>query len=257
VDDSYRLSTPEQIDLTYDVAGLGSRCVAALLDGCVQAIVITALYVALTVGAGVVLGASSPELLRSTNRGTSDLIGYIVLAILVLVFFLITTGYYIFFEMAWNGQSPGKRLAGIRVLTVRGQPITLGQSLIRNLLRLIDGPLTSYALGALVMLLNRRSQRLGDLAAGTLVVKVQRETSPRILHTLSSQPELLPLQASALTPDDVALAREFLLRRDELAAERRAALAERIAGRLRGRLGPETTNEPPEELIARVAAARR
>jgi hypothetical protein len=114
-----------------------------------------------------------------------------------------------------------------------------------------------YMVGALVMLLSKRYQRLGDLAAGTIVVKVQRESSPRLLPPLRPDLELPPQLATAFSPDDVALAREFVLRRNDLQPDRRATLGRQIATRLRQRLGPTAPDGQDEELIARVAALRR
>ena len=253
MDDSYRLNTPEQVDLAYEVAGLGTRMIAAIVDSLVQFAVIFALVVS-----GLVIGAMiGGPVVRRLGGSDSPLVVFSLIAVAVLVLFLISNGYFIFFEMVWNGQSPGKRTAGIRVIGVSGTPVTLGQSLIRNLLRVVDVLPTSYMIGIIVMLLNARSQRFGDLAAGTIVVKIRQEASPRLLQVPRGDSELAPQLAVAFDAEDVALARDFLLRRDELPSARRAALAERIAGRLRSRLGPDTGREPAEELIARVVAVRR
>ena len=234
------------------MAGLGSRFVAALIDALIQAAVLLAMFFA--VGLTGALGA---WLNRRGWLRMDDQMVLVALALVVLATFLVIWGYYIFFEIVWNGQTPGKRLAGIRVLTTDGRPINVAQSLIRNLVRVVDFLPSSYMLGAVVMLLNRRSQRLGDLAAGTFVVKVRREAAPRLLMTSPDGQELPPQQAAAFTAEDVALAREFLLRRSDLDPERRRELAERIAGRLRARLGESARPEPAESLLARVASLRR
>lgn len=253
MDDAYGLSTPEQVELRLDVAGLGSRFLAGLTDALIQGGVMIALLVAAILSGVLVdrLGASGST--AST----------VMLSLAVLAIFVVIWGYYIFFEMVWNGQTPGKRLAGLRVLTSGGHPITLAHSLIRNLVRIVDFLPSSYMLGAVVILLNRRSQRLGDLAAGTIVVKERREAAPRSLDLTVTDP-LAPQQAAAFLAEDVALAREFLLRRSGLAPSRRRELAERISRRLRARLDgaaleavPTADVGPDEELIARVAALRR
>ena len=112
-------------------------------------------------------------------------------------------------------------------------------------------------LGSIVMLISGRSQRLGDLAAGTIVVKERREVAPRTLSTRPEIPALPPQMAAAFTADDVALARDFLLRRGELTLDRREQLSDRIAARFRRRLGPELASEPAEQLLERIAALRR
>ena len=99
---------------------------------------------------------------------------YIGIAIAVLLIFVLLWGYFIFFELTWNGQTPGKRAAGVRVLTSRGEPVTLVHTLVRNVLRIVDALPSFYMVGVISILVTRRSQRLGDLAAGTVVVRERR-----------------------------------------------------------------------------------
>ena len=124
--------------------------------------------------------------------------------------------------MIWNGQTPGKRVAGIRVLTTRGEPVTLVHALVRNLMRLVDILPTSYMVGAICILVTRRSQRLGDLAAGTVVVRERHAELPRTLPPLDPALALPPHLAGAFSSEDVRLARDFLLRAPYLRADRRA-----------------------------------
>src|SRR5262249_33255826 len=93
-----------------------------------------------------------------------------LLAVFGLVAFAFLWGYYIFFEMAWNGQSPGKRWVGLRVMRLDGTPLTLSESIIRNLVRLVDFLPAYYGVGVVAMFISSQSRRLGDLAAGTVVV---------------------------------------------------------------------------------------
>ena len=256
MDDSYQLNTPEQVELSFETAGLGSRFLATLIDTIVQFVLLVALL--LLIAALAWFGSlSSPNLASRLPRSvTSEQAAFAIVAIMVLLMFLAWWGYYIFFEMAWNGQTPGKRLASIRVLTTAGQPITLVHALVRNLIRIVDYLPTSYMIGMIAILATRRSQRLGDLAAGTIVVRVRREAAPRLLETPAVE-TLGPGQASLFGAEEVALAREFLLRREQLSPERRSELAARIAGQLRGRLGPDGAAIPAETLLASVAALRR
>ena len=256
--DAYDLRTPEQVDLEYEVAGLGSRFIASLIDSLIQTAVMVAVVAAFVLGAALV---------RSTGRrlfgGDSSPVLVLGIAVAVLLVFLVTWGYFVVFELAWNGQTPGKRAAGIRVLTTRGEPITLVHAFVRNLVRIVDYLPVSYMLGAAVILVTRRAQRLGDLAAGTIVVKERRAGPPRTLGALPPEQALPPQQAILFTRDDVALARDFLLRRQELPPERRRAHAREIATRFRNRLGEPgggeavTSPEADEWLLARVAAVRR
>jgi uncharacterized RDD family membrane protein YckC len=252
MDDSYTLATPEQVDLTYDVAGLGSRFLALLVDSLVQVAMLIALVVAGIAVAGL-SGAASSWRFRPGDAGS---VGTLLLALMFLVVFLLNWGYFIFFEMAWNGQTPGKRALGLRVMTTGGQPITLTHALIRNLVRIVDLLPTSYLIGAVAILVSPRCQRLGDLAAGTLVVKVRPEARPEVLPPLTVAP-LSPLEAARFGPDDVALARDFLLRRTTLSSDRRGELGGRLAERFRSRLDRSDPVEPAEVLLQRVAALRR
>src|SRR5687768_13519593 len=105
MDDSYKLSTPEQVDLAYDVAGLGTRSIASIVDTLVQFVVGIAAFLASAVAAGI--GESALRGLVGSSNG--NILAAVAIAVGVLLFFLVTTGYYIFFELVWNGESPGKR----------------------------------------------------------------------------------------------------------------------------------------------------
>lgn len=254
MDDSYRLSTPEQVELSYSIAGLGSRFIGALVDALIQSVATGLLLVA-----GLFLGVITNSLNIRLMEQDPIRSGTVIIALTILAMFLVIWGYYIFFEMAWNGQTPGKRAAGIRVLTTGGQPITVTHALVRNLVRIIDFLPSSYMLGACVMLISSRSQRLGDLAAGTIVVKEGREAEPTMLGAGAHRPvyELSPQQAALFGPEDVSLARAFLLRRADLDDDRRYDLAGKIASQFRARLGPAAPPESDERLLAAIAALRR
>jgi hypothetical protein len=134
------------------------------------------------------------------------------------------------FEILWNGQTPGKRLLGLRVIRETGYPIRPVDSVIRNLVRVVDWLPIGYSVGVLVMLLNDRSRRLGDFAGGTLVV---REGARRALSTLAP----VAVQSDAprgytLSSADATLLRDFLVRRDGMDPEARAELAQRLANAL-------------------------
>jgi uncharacterized RDD family membrane protein YckC len=167
-----------------------------------------------------------------------------VAAIMGLVIFLFYWGYYIFFEMLWNGQTPGKRWTGLRVIRSDGTPITLSESLIRNLTRLVDFLPAAYGVGIITMFIDKRSRRLGDLAAGTLVV---HDRAPISIQSLSvkravnySMAGLKPVSLEGfpierLSNDDLSLIEDFLSRRDQLT--HRETLAVQILNTLHTRLG--------------------
>ncbi|MBM3449874.1 MAG: RDD family protein [Armatimonadetes bacterium] len=121
-----------------------------------------------------------------------------------------------FFEAIWNGQTPGKRVVGIRVVRIDGRPIGFGQAATRNLVRVLDALPVYYAIGVLVMFLNKSQRRLGDLAAGTVVVHEGASQRLQALPRLEARLAIDPLLVRRLRPDEYDLIRRFLLRRDEL-----------------------------------------
>ena len=236
-DEFLNIDTPENVIFGYEVVGIGSRFMAALVD--TLAIVIIQVVVNLTMG--LIVG----------NLLNIDIYSAWVTAVFGLISFALLWGYYIFFEMLWNGQSPGKRLVGLRVLKADGTPITLTESIVRNLVRLIDFLPIFYGLGVIVMFVNTQSRRLGDLAAGTLVVRDQEDLTLENLtvaprrHLLRQIPAPIVEQVNSwpverLTSVDIQLTEDYLIRRNEL--ENSAQLARQILQRLLARMAvPEQT----------------
>jgi uncharacterized RDD family membrane protein YckC len=255
IDDSYDLRTPEQIELQYDLAGLGSRFLALAIDLLIQGAVVGALVAFFGLG-----GALLSMNFRDLFGPRSGVLLSVGVALLILLVFVLTWGYFLVFELIWNGQTPGKRVAGIRVLTDRGEPVTLVHTLVRNLLRLVDILPTSYTIGTISILVTRRGQRLGDLAAGTVVVRERRAELPRTLPPLDPALALPPQLARAFSPEDVRLARDFLLRAPSLPPARQRELGRQVAATLRARLQASGQPVPPdladERLLPAVAALR-
>jgi uncharacterized RDD family membrane protein YckC len=141
VDDRYTIVTPENIEFAYDIAGIGSRFLAAMIDtlliGIAQAIVI------------LIFGLASSAI----GLGAAD---DLLAALGALLAFVILWGYYIAFELLWSGQSPGKRAIGLRVVREGGRPITFVGSAIRYLIRIVDFLPALYGIGVLVMFVDRR-----------------------------------------------------------------------------------------------------
>jgi uncharacterized RDD family membrane protein YckC len=255
MDDAYDLRTPEQIELRYDLAGLGSRFLAMLIDSLIQVVAMLALAAVFGLGSALVYGSLRDAVSRSPSAVLS-----VGLGLAVLLIFAIAWGYFIFFEMVWTGQTPGKRAIGIRVLTARGEPVTLVHSLVRNLMRLVDALPSAYMLGSICILVTRRSQRLGDIAAGTVVVRERHAELPRELPPLHPSQQLPPHLAGAFASADILLARDFLRRAPYLASERRAELHGQLAQSLRARLAASGQPLPPdltdERLVTGVAHLR-
>lgn len=225
-EDRITIATPEGVDLELTLAGVGSRFAAALVDTILQGLVVLALYIVLVVAAGG-LGRSI----------------YFVAA------FLVWFGYHILFEVLASGRTPGKRWTGLRVVRVGGHPVTFLPSATRNLLRLVDLLPAAYLAGCVSILVTRRNQRLGDLAAGTLVIRdrlaaARPAPEPRRTYDFTApQPEPDDVSAwdmSAVTADELAAVRRFLERRYELEAHARHHLAWQLSDRLR----PKTAGVP-------------
>lgn len=236
-DEHLSIDTPENVILDYQVAGIGSRFLAALADTVIITVLQALAYLAILFTVSALQG--------SVMDWAVDNITW-MLAIAGLIAFAFLWGYYVFFEMLWNGQTPGKRWAKLRVIRTDGMPITAAESITRNLVRLVDFMPAYYGVGVLTMFLNDQARRLGDLAAGTLVV---HDRAAVTLESLDNGRELSgilrtatradPAQTSAwpverLTAQDIQLAEDFIRRRYQLA--NRAAIAEPIAALLLKRM---------------------
>ncbi len=159
------VSTPESIAFSYELAGLGSRFLAVALDLMIQLAVLVA-------GVTVVsLAASTAQKALLRYHIPSALSESLFMATIIFALFFLFFGYFIFFEAFWDGLTPGKRALGIRVMRDEGYPIDFMSSFIRNLIRCLEFGLGFYLLSAASALLSQENKRLGDFAAGTIVVR--------------------------------------------------------------------------------------
>jgi len=235
------IDTPEQIALEFPLAGVGSRFLAVAFD--------TVLQVIAAVGLALIAAFVAGVLSATTGRSA----GPWVLAFLILALFVVYTGYFATFEALWRGQTPGKRLVGLRVIDLSGRPVSVYAAILRNLLRIVDQLPGIYAVGIISVIVTSRQQRLGDLAAGTVVVHERTET-------LDVAPTPAPggarMGAHQLTTDDLLVMESFLRRRNDLDPILRLETARRIARRMAGKLQIDST-EDEERLIERLAAEYR
>jgi uncharacterized RDD family membrane protein YckC len=216
------IETPEGIRLERRLAGIGSRLLAGFIDG----LLIVLLMIFL--GIGWVLVRGNPAAWLAGGEGPLAW----VLAMAIGAAFAVYWGYYVLCEWFMNGQSPGKRAFGLRVVKEGGGPITFVDIAIRNLLRIVDG-LAIYAIAGITMFCTRKVQRLGDLAAGTVVIWdaapnfAANANRPRVVD---GQAAGWPtgLRASGLTPDEFRILRNYCLRRGELTLEARARVLPRL-----------------------------
>jgi uncharacterized RDD family membrane protein YckC len=228
------IATPEGLQLEYALAGPGSRFIVWLGDVVLRLLVFAALIVVC-----LVIGDAT----------LTDVV-------LILGTFVSLFAYDVVFEVWGAGQTPVKRRAGLRVLMAGGQPIGLASSAVRTLLRLVDGPATLFVAGAACVLMTERNQRLGDLAAGTIVVRERRVAPLGEPAALRLRPAPDGFDATAITASELAAVREFLARREGLTP----AARDRVAGQLAGRLAPKIggTGELPsaEAMLEAIAAAK-
>lgn len=230
------VETPEQININFQKAGIGSRFYAALLD--------TLLLVLLIIVGTYVNNNFITELEAVFGKWLSAIGGIVVFALF--------WGYYMIFEITTNGQSPGKMVLGLRVIKDGGYPISFADSAIRNLVRVVDFLPFCYAAGLFAMLLNKNWQRLGDLAAGTLVVKVSRadlKLTRENLKATTSPINISPqeflytdwIQPSLVTDAELDMIREYLLRRSMLSFVRKTELARTIGTPIAEKMGGQGT----------------
>jgi uncharacterized RDD family membrane protein YckC len=235
--------TPESIAFSYELAGLGSRFLALVIDMLLQFGVLAVLAV------GVVLAATRIEPAKHLASGAEKLADGIAVALVVLAVFAIFFGYFIIFEAFWSGQTPGKRVLGVRVVRDGGYPIDFGAALVRNLVRVGELSLGFYAFSAISMLVSPENKRLGDLAAGTIVVRDARLAMPAALMK-EAEPQYSPTRY--LSGDERSLIRRFLDRRDALTPERRRELAAQLAERVRERVPADLQRLEDEPLLERL-----
>jgi uncharacterized RDD family membrane protein YckC len=233
--------TPEKVPFSYRVAGMGSRWLAWLIDA------------AFIVLLGF-MGALAGSVLEQGRPGLGQ-------ALIGLWVFTLLWGYFLLFEWLWQGQTPGKRLLGIRVIQRLGTAVSFYQSAVRNLLRVVDSLPAFYALGFVVAACNRENRRLGDLAADTLVVHIERGTKPiRALQDGQGEADrarlaLLRQRLGQLDREQKQTVLDLCLRREQLRVTERARLFRAAAQFFQGRLdlAPDAY-QSDEKFVLQMAA---
>ena len=236
LDDTLTVATAEGLELRLTLAGLGSRFISGSADLAVQAILTAVLLiVCLVIGGG----------------------GAALVIVAILGSFVIWLFYPILFEVLAQGRTPGKRLCHLRVLRTDGSPVDLQASAIRNLIRLLDGPLMLYLPTVIGIVITTKDQRPGDIAAGTVVVREPRGARPAAAVALpAARLESERWEVSAISPSELAAARRFLERRDTLDPDSRRELAGRLASGLRAKVSGADRELGAEQFLERLTAAR-
>lgn len=236
MNDHLSVETPEQININFQKAGIGSRFYAALIDTAVLTLI-------------MFVGAYVNATLIQDLRG---IFGNWLGAISGIIVFAIFWGYYMVFEIVTNGQSPGKRILGLRVIKDGGYPISFADSAIRNLVRIVDFLPFGYGIGLTAMLINGNWKRLGDLAAGTLVVKTSRKKleitdidSGESIRSINISPQGFQyddwIQLNMVTDAELSMIREYLSRRSTLSVPRRIELAQTIGRPIVEKMGGDSS----------------
>jgi len=228
-EDRISIPTPEGVALELTLAGLGSRAIAGAFDLVLKGLMILGLLAILVAA-----------------FGTDGLIVLIPAAVLAMLL------YDVLFETLGGGRTPGKRWSGLRVVRSSGRPVDARASVIRNMMRLVDGLPLSYTPTIVSILVTRRNQRLGDLAADTVVVRdrraVDRDRAWQAASTRADDGVAARIGAgwdvSAVPAADIATVRSFLERRHQLTRDARARVAAQLDGALRPRVGGADESDP-------------
>jgi uncharacterized RDD family membrane protein YckC len=247
--DKLTIETPEQTLLEFPLAGIGSRFLAVALDTLLQ----VAAYMVLGLIAGLVnaIGLRFP---LGKQWG---------IAILIFLWFTIQFGYYGFFEAIWNGQTPGKRWTHLRVIQDSGRPVSPYDAILRNLLRIVDWLPTLYAVGIVTILISAEKKRVGDYAAGTVVIHEKPlQGVGSIWSVAAAPPAASPLAPGTipsvpLSTDELQLVETFFERRASLDPEVRRSMARQIAQRLGERLNVPSEARPDAEKFLEALAEQR
>src|SRR3989441_6605947 len=234
------IETPEHLVLELELAGLGSRLAAAACD----ALVLTVLFVlvlALLAWAGL----------------TARSFGAWYAGIVLLVGFVLTWGYFLLFEALTHGRTPGKRYVGIRVVMDTGHAVTFAAAATRNLVRIVDAqPVVSYLVGLLFVFFHPQNKRLGDLVAGTIVVRDRPEDLQLVASERAAagapEEESLETGPPELADDEYRLLEQFLDRMDQLEEPLRTRLMMELVQRFAPRFPRRDAD--PEVFLSRLQA---
>lgn len=259
--DQLHIDTPELVSIELPLAGVGSRFIAVLLDSLIW-------------GAAALLLALLFWAVRPAIGAFSELSYQWAVALSTVLFFLLHWGYFTLFEAFNGGRTPGKQAVRIRVIQRSGRPIGLFESMARNFIRFIDELPFFYGVGVISVFVTRQHQRLGDLAAGTLVVRDRVQETP-LWSELPPPPTIAPVAAvpapmpqpylsvpladsalSNLAAADLAVLETFFARRLDLPLEARHALAARLAAALVARSGLEVPPGVSTETFLEAVARR-
>lgn len=238
-----RIRTPEGITFAYPLAGPVTRCLAWAIDMTIVLAVCTVI---------------------SSGLGAAGLVALdLVQAVTVICFFVVPIAYGVVFEWFWRGQTVGKKMLRLRVMDADGLRLQFHQVLMRNLVRFADLLPGCYLVGGVASLLSRKAQRLGDLAAGTIVVHHRKPAEPDLeqllgtkFNSLRTHSHLCARLRQRTSPGEARLALQALLRRDEFDPAARVALFAELAAHFKSlvHFPPDVLEAMPDEQFIRNVA---
>ena len=258
------IETPERVPLHFALASIGNRFLACAIDHALQALAIVLMVIAFSVVADY---SSLGDRLLNTPKW--------IQAVSILIVFLILSSYFAFFEWLWNGQTPGKRWLKLRVIREDGRPVTFWEAAVRNLLRTADMmPAPFYSIGLISVFVSLSDQRIGDMVAGTVVVREREAEAPAFSQVFASpvsdpalrrsfKPVDFVAELNSLTQSEIEVVETFLRRRWDLAEMARQWMAWRVALPIMYKLRPTydlstfTYEGFLEELLHRYLARHR
>src|SRR5882724_5223502 len=241
-EDTLIIETPERVPLHFALASIGNRFLACAIDHALQALTIVLMIIAFTLLANY---SSLSDQLSNAPKW--------VYAVLIVILFLIVSGYFAFFEWLWNGQTPGKRWLKLRVIREDGRPVTFWEAAVRNLLRIFDmmpiAPIPFYSIGLICVFISSRDQRVGDAMAGTVVVRERDAEAPSFDKVFASpvsdtalrrtyKPVLFTGDISQITESEIEVVEAFLRRRFDLPDNARQWMAWRVASPILNKIRP-------------------
>lgn len=238
------LETPESIELEFTLAGVGNRAYALAIDYIL-------LGATLLLSLILVLFLSYQISTFSLLSGNRDIIIKWLWAIEVLLVFAIYVGYFVFFETIWQGQTPGKKRASIRVVDDNGRPVNLLKTSLRALCRPIDD--LSF-IGVFLIIFGKREKRIGDLIAGTLVIQEEAARKSQQINTSDQAIALAPTlgansKINLLSPENFTIIGDYLNRRNSMSKLARNDIARKLALQIQNIIELETI---PEDVTANV-----
>lgn len=238
----YRIVTSDNVKVTFEVAELGTRCTAFLIDFLIQHI---------SVG-GIMFLLWGIERLTEIPVLSSDW----SVVVLILGYFIMLWGYFIVFERLWNGRTPGKKRMGIRVMADNGHAVSTSDVVIRNIVRIID---QFIPIGIIVAFISPQRKRLGDYLAGTIVIKEKEfelKGPVKDMSTYNSFPVdiegTVRSRIQRLTAQDLKITREYLTRREALEPNAAKRLATKLADGLLKKLSLDYTYDEPDKIIEAI-----